>query len=74
PDVPVAHEAQAAIGAHDIVQEPLDERRRRAAQGEQPACRLLRGERAPMRVQRIHEPVSATERELKLSIHEHMFA
>ena len=71
---PSPTEAQPGVRAHDLVQQALDEPRRRAAQGEQPACRFLRGERAPMRVQRIHEPVSATERELKLSVHEHMFA
>ena len=64
PDVTVADEAEPRVRADDLVQQPLDESRRRAAQGEQPACRFLRSERAPMRVQRIHEPVSATEREL----------
>ena len=73
-DVAVTHQAEPGIRADHLVQQAGHEPRRRAAQGEQPACRFLRGERAPMRVQRIHEPVSATERELKLSVHEHMFA
>ncbi len=73
-DVAIAHEAEPGVRADDLVQQARDEPRRRAAQGEQPACRFLRGERAPVRVQRIHESVSATERELKLSVHEHMFA
>ena len=42
----------------------LTSSRRRATQGEQPACRFLRSERLAMRDQRIDQPVSATEREL----------
>ena len=52
--------------AHDLVQQPPDERRRRALQREQAPGRVLRPERAAMRVQRIDQPVCATERELKL--------
>ncbi len=64
PDVALTDEAEPAVGAHDLVQQAPHERRRRAAQGEQPACRFLRGERPAVRMQRIDEAVGASEREL----------
>ena len=75
PDVAVADEAEPRCpSARPRAAGAVTSSRRRAAQGEQPACRSCAANGLAMRVQRIDEPVSATERELKLSVHEHMFA